>query len=168
MGTETIKVVEKEYDLKNFITGKKIIKINKTIKNINSKNAEEQFMGVDVDKQIIHKIKYLLLAKKSNDMINIKNINQNNFNFSLIKINIEKTDNDSSIINLNGIIIKGEFNVIKTYLIITNNKCNIEEKRYEDRKSDLNTEEFDRMTKILTEEINAEFNKLSLDTPNEN
>ena len=167
MGTETIKVVEKEYDLKSFITGKKTIKINETIKNINSKNVEEKFMGVDVDKQIIHKIKYLLLAKKSNDMINIKNINQNNFNFSLIKINIEKTDNDSSIIILNGIIIKGEFNVIKTYLIITNNKCNIE-KRYEDRKSDLNTEEFDRMTKILTEEINAEFNKLSLDTPNEN
>ena len=125
-------------------------------------------MGVDVDKQIIHKIKYLLLAKKSNDMINIKNINQNNFYFSLIKINIEKTNYDSSIIILNGIIIKGEFNVIKTYLIITNNKDNIEEKRYEERKSDLNTEEFDTMTKILTEEINAEFNKLSLDTPNEN
>ena len=64
MGTETIKVVEKKYDLKNFITGKKIIKINETIKNINSKNVEEKFMGVDVDKQIIHKIKYLLLAKE--------------------------------------------------------------------------------------------------------
>ena len=29
MGTETIKGVEKEYDLKKFIAGKKIIKINK-------------------------------------------------------------------------------------------------------------------------------------------
>ena len=113
------------------------------------------------------KLNIYFQQKKSNDMINIKNINQNNFYFSLIKINIEKTNYDSSIIILNGIIIKGEFNIIKTYLIITNNKCNIE-KRYEDRKSDLNTEEFDRMTKILTEEINAEFNKLSLDTPNEN
>ena len=100
-------------------------------------------------------------------MINIKNINQNNFYFSLIKINIEKTNYDSSIIILNGIIIKGEFNIIKTYLIITNNKCNIE-KRYEDRKSDLNTEEFDKMTKMLAEEINTIFNKLSLDAPNEN
>jgi len=42
--------IEKEYDLKKFITGKKIIKINETIKNINSKNVEEKFMGVDVDK----------------------------------------------------------------------------------------------------------------------
>ena len=41
-------------------------------------------------------------------------------------------------------------------------------KRYEDRKSDLNTEEFDKMTKILAEEINTIFNKLSLDAPNEN
>ena len=113
------------------------------------------------------KLNIYFQQKKSNDMINIKNINQNNFYFSLIKINIEKTDNDSSIIILNGIIIKGEFNVIKTYLIITNNKCNIE-KRYEDRKSDLNTEEFDKMTKILAEEINTIFNKLSLDAPNEN
>ena len=64
MGTETIKVVEKEYDLKKFIAGKKKIIINETIKNINSKNVEEKFMGVDVDKQIIHKIKYLLLAKE--------------------------------------------------------------------------------------------------------
>ena len=113
------------------------------------------------------KLNIYLQQEKSNDMINIKNINQNNFNFSLIKINIEKTNYDSSIIILNGIIIKGEFNVIKTYLIITNNKCNIE-KRYEDRKSDLNTEEFDKMTKILAEEINTIFNKLSLDAPNEN
>ena len=58
------KRIEKEYDLKKFIAGKKIIKINETIKNINSKNVEEKFMGVDVDKQIIHKIKYLLLAKE--------------------------------------------------------------------------------------------------------
>lgn len=114
------------------------------------------------------KLNIYFQQKKSNDMINIKNINQNNFYFSLIKINIEKTNYDSSIIILNGIIIKGEFNVIKTYLIITNNKCNIEEKRYEDRKSDLNTEEFDKMTKILAEEINTIFNKLSLDAPNEN
>ena len=113
------------------------------------------------------KLNIYFQQKKSNDMINIKNITQNNFYFSLIKINIEKTDNDSSIIILNGIIIKGEFNIIKTYLIITNNKCNIE-KRYEDRKSDLNTEEFDKMTKILAEEINTIFNKLSLDAPNEN
>ena len=113
------------------------------------------------------KLNIYFQQKKSNDMINIKNINQNNFYFSLIKINIEKTNYDSSIIILNGIIIKGEFNVIKTYLIITNNKCNIE-KRYEDRKSDLNTEEFDKMTKILAEEINTIFNKLSLDAPNEN
>ena len=113
------------------------------------------------------KLNIYFQQKKSNDMINIKNINQNNFNFSLIKINIEKTNYDSSIIILNGIIIKGEFNIIKTYLIITNNKCNIE-KRYEDRKSDLNTEEFDKMTKILAEEINTIFNKLSLDAPNEN
>ena len=56
--------IKKEYDLKKFITGKKIIKINETIKNINSKNVEEKFMGVDVDKQIINKIKYLLLAKE--------------------------------------------------------------------------------------------------------
>lgn len=114
------------------------------------------------------KLNIYFQQKKSNDMINIKNINQNNFYFSLIKINIEKTNYDSSIIILNGIIIKGEFNIIKTYLIITNNKCNIEEKRYEDRKSDLNTEEFDKMTKILAEEINTIFNKLSLDAPNEN
>ena len=114
------------------------------------------------------KLNIYFQQKKSNDMINIKNINQNNFYFSLIKTNIEKKNNDSSIIILNGIIIKGEFNVIKTYLIITNNKCNIEEKRYEDRKSDLNTEEFDKMTKILAEEINTIFNKLSLDAPNEN
>lgn len=113
------------------------------------------------------KLNIYFQQKKSNDMINIKNINQNNFYFSLIKINIEKTNYDSSIIILNGIIIKGEFNIIKTYLIITNNKCNIE-KRYEDRKSDLNTEEFDKMTKILAEEINTIFNKLSLDAPNEN
>ena len=113
------------------------------------------------------KLNIYFQQKKSNDMINIKNINQNNFYFSLIKINIERTNYDSSIIILNGIIIKGEFNVIKTYLIITNNKCNIE-KRYEDRKSDLNTEEFDKMTKILAEEINTIFNKLSLDAPNEN
>ena len=113
------------------------------------------------------KLNIYFQQKKSNDMINIKNINQNNFYFSLIKINIEKTNYDSSIIILNGIIIKGEFNVIKTYLIITYNKCNIE-KRYEDRKSDLNTEEFDKMTKILAEEINTIFNKLSLDAPNEN
>ena len=114
------------------------------------------------------KLNIYFQQKKSNDMINIKNINQNNFYFSLIKINIEKTNYDSSIIILNGIIIKGEFNIIKTYLIITNNKDNIEEKRYEDRKSDLNTEEFDKMTKILAEEINTIFNKLSLDAPNEN
>ena len=113
------------------------------------------------------KLNIYFQQKKSNDMINIKNINQNNFYFSFIKINIEKTNYDSSIIILNGIIIKGEFNIIKTYLIITNNKCNIE-KRYEDRKSDLNTEEFDKMTKILAEEINTIFNKLSLDAPNEN
>ena len=113
------------------------------------------------------KLNIYFQQKKSNDMINIKNINQNNFYFSLIKINIEKTNYDSSIIILNGIIIKGEFNIIKTYLIITNNKCNIE-KRYEDRKSDLNTEEFDKLTKILTEEINKEFNKLSLNAPNKN
>lgn len=113
------------------------------------------------------KLNIYFQQKKSNDMINIKNINQNNFYFSLIKINIEKTNYDSSIIILNGIIIKGEFNIIKTYLIITNNKCNIE-KRYEDRKSDLNTEEFDKMTKILAEEINTIFNKLSLDAPYEN
>ena len=113
------------------------------------------------------KLNIYFQQKKSNDMINIKNINQNNFYFSLIKINIEKTNYDSSIIILNDIIIKGEFNIIKTYLIITNNKCNIE-KRYEDRKSDLNTEEFDKMTKILAEEINTIFNKLSLDAPNEN
>ena len=113
------------------------------------------------------KLNIYFQQKKSNDMINIKNINQNNFYFSLIKINIEKTNYDSSIIILNGIIIKGEFNIIKTYLIMTNNKCNIE-KRYEDRKSDLNTEEFDKMTKILAEEINTLFNKLSLDAPNEN
>ena len=113
------------------------------------------------------KLNIYFQQKKSNDMINIKNINQNNFYFSLIKINIEKTNYDSSIIILNGIIIRGEFNIIKTYLIITNNKCNIE-KRYEDRKSDLNTEEFDKMTKILAEEINTIFNKLSLDAPNEN
>ena len=113
------------------------------------------------------KLNIYFQQKKSNDMINIKNINQNNFYFSLIKINIEKTNYDSSIIILNGIKIKGEFNIIKTYLIITNNKCNIE-KRYEDRKSDLNTEEFDKMTKILAEEINTIFNKLSLDAPNEN
>ena len=113
------------------------------------------------------KLNIYFQQKKSNDMINIKNINQNNFYFSLIKINIEKTNYDSSIIILNGKIIKGEFNIIKTYLIITNNKCNIE-KRYEDRKSDLNTEEFDKMTKILAEEINTIFNKLSLDAPNEN
>ena len=113
------------------------------------------------------KLNIYFQQKKSNDMINIKNITQNNFYFSLIKINIEKTNYDSSIIILNGIIIKGEFNIIKTYLIITNNKCNIE-KRYEDRKSDLNTEEFDKMTKILAEEINTIFNKLSLDAPNEN
>ena len=113
------------------------------------------------------KLNIYFQQKKSNDMINIKNINQNNFYFSLIKINIEKTNYDSSIIILNGIIIKGEFNIIKTYLIITNNKCNIE-KRYEDRKSDLNTEEFDKMTKILAKEINTIFNKLSLDAPNEN
>ena len=114
------------------------------------------------------KLNIYFQQKKSNDMINIKNINQNNFYFSLIKINIDKTNYDSSIIILNGIIIKGEFNIIKTYLIITNNKDNIEEKRYEDRKSDLNTEEFDKMTKILAEEINTIFNKLSLDAPNEN
>ena len=113
------------------------------------------------------KLNIYFQQKKSNDMINIKNINQNNFYFSLIKINIEKTNYDSSIIILNGIIIKGEFNIIKTYLIITNNKCNIE-KRYEDRKSDLNTEEFDKMTKILAEEINTIFNKISLNAPNEN
>jgi hypothetical protein len=64
MGTETIKLVEQEYDLKKFIIGKKIIQINETLKDINSKNFEEKFMGVDVDKQIIHKIKYLLLAKE--------------------------------------------------------------------------------------------------------
>ena len=64
MGTETIKGVEKEHDPKKFIAGKKTTKTNETIKNINSKNVEEKFMGVDVDKQIIHKIKYLLLAKE--------------------------------------------------------------------------------------------------------
>ena len=46
MGTETIKGVEKEYDLKKFIAGKKIIKINETIKNINSKNVEEKKISI--------------------------------------------------------------------------------------------------------------------------
>jgi hypothetical protein len=56
-------------------------------------------------------------------------------------------------------MIKGEFNIIKTYIITSYHNC-IKQVKYEERKSDLNINEFDKITKLLTNEINNEFKKI--------
>ena len=56
-------------------------------------------------------------------------------------------------------MIKGEFNIIKTYIITSYHNC-IKQVKYEERKNDLNINEFDKITKLLTNEINNEFKKI--------
>lgn len=146
--TETIKVVEKDYALKKFIR-KETIKINEKIENVNIENLHEKFANINIDEQIINKIQNRILAKKSNDNINIKDINQKNFFLSIINIKIENIEENSLTIMLKWVMIKGEFNIIKTYIITSYHNC-IKQVKYEERKSDLNINEFDKITKLLT------------------
>ena len=75
--------LEKDYALKKFIR-KETIKINEKIENVNIENLHEKFANINIDEQIINKIQNRILAKKSNDNINIKDINQKNFFLSII------------------------------------------------------------------------------------
>lgn len=150
--------LEKDYALKKFIR-KETIKINEKIENENIENLHEKFANINIDEQIINKIQNRILAKKSNDNINIKDINQKNFFLSIINIKIENIEENSLAIMLKWVMIKGEFNIIKKYIITSYHNC-IKQVKYEERKSDLNINEFDKITKLLTNEINNEFKKI--------
>ncbi len=162
MGTETVSLVEKNYDLEKFITNKKEETIDKKIENVNTINFDEIFSNIDIDEEITKKIKSQLKVRDLNHIIEEKKIDKNGFLFYKIKIGIEKKENDSSIITINGVKITGNFLVIKTHKIIYNKQyiCGGTEEKFEERESYLDNNESDIMSDILSKEINKRFNDL--------
>ena len=162
MGTETVSLVEKNYDLEKFITNKKEETIDKKIENVNTINFDEIFSNIDIDEEITKKIKSQLKVRDLNHIIEEKKIDKNGFLFYKIKIGIEKKENDSSIITINGVKITGNFLVIKTHKIIYNKHyiCGGTEEKFEERESYLDNNESDIMSDILSKEINKRFNDL--------
>ena len=159
MGTTEIEEIEKEYDVKNFIAGKEIIQINEKKENVNLNNFDEKFRNVTIDEKTINKIKKEFLSKKSEEIFEEKELNQEGFLLSKMKIKIENTKDNCSSICVTGIKITGKFQVIKSFNKRTRCLGKTSNKVVE-KKGNLSDDELNRLDLILTKEVNYNFENL--------
>lgn len=159
MGTTEIEEIEKEYDVNNFIVGKEIIEINENIKNVNLNNFDEKFRNVNIDEKTLNKIKKEFLSKKAKEIFEEKELNQDGFLLSKVKIKIENTGDNCSSVCVLGIKITGKFQVIKSFNKRTRFLC-CKSNRVLEKKGNLSYDELKRLDLILTKEVNYNFENL--------